>query len=327
MAQRNILVAGATGYVGRDVVRELVKRGHAVNALMRAESATHENRWVDDALKGADRCLWSDLESAGNDWEADTVVSCIASRTGVAQDAWHVDYQLNMQLLEAAQRRGVKRFVLLSAICVQKPRLAFQFAKLEFESALAASGLEYAIIRPTAYFKSLAGQIGRIQSGKPYLMFGDGELTACKPISTSDLASFIANATDGAEAPNRILPIGGPGTAITPREQGEMLFRLAGLAPKFRSVPPAMLKVVAGALTPLGVILPGLRAKAELARIGHYYATESMLVWDTNEARYSAQRTPSFGSDTLEDFFTQALTSGLGGHELGAQQMFSRAED
>lgn len=327
MAQRNILVAGATGYVGRDVVAELLTRDHKVTALTRTDAATQENRLVEKALQGSERLSWSSLAHLGDHCQVDTVISCIASRTGVAHDAWHVDYQLNMQLLEAAQRHGVKRFILLSAICVQKPRLAFQFAKLEFESALAASGLEYAIVRPTAYFKSLAGQIGRVQSGKPYLMFGKGELTSCKPISTSDLARFIANAADTADASNRIMPIGGPGHAITPLEIGQMLFRLTGRTPKFRSLPPALLRVAAGALTPLGALLPGLRAKAELARVGHYYATESMLVWDSNEARYCAERTPSFGADTLEDFFVRALESGLEGQELGAQRMFSRAED
>lgn len=75
------------------------------------------------------------------------------------------------------------QFVRLSAICVQKPRLAFQHAKLAFEVELQASGLDWTIVRPTAYFKSLSGQVERVRQGKPFLMFGDGTLTACKPIS------------------------------------------------------------------------------------------------------------------------------------------------
>jgi divinyl chlorophyllide a 8-vinyl-reductase len=51
--------------------------------------------------------------------------------------------------------------VLLSAICVQKPLLEFQRAKLAFEAKLQEAGdITYSIVRPTAFFKSLAGQVG-----------------------------------------------------------------------------------------------------------------------------------------------------------------------
>lgn len=40
-------------------------------------------------------------------------------------------------------------------------------------------------------------------------------------------------------------------------------------------------------------------AKAELVRIGRYYATESMLVWDDGAQRYDADATPSWGQETL----------------------------
>jgi len=80
-----------------------------------------------------------------------------------------VDYQAHLFALEAAKAVGVQQFVLLSAICVQKPLLAFQKAKLAFESALIESGVTYSIVRPTAFFKSLAGQLARVQKGKPFL--------------------------------------------------------------------------------------------------------------------------------------------------------------
>ena len=98
----------------------------------------------------------------------------MASRTGAPKDAWAVDHQAHINLLAAAQGAGVRHFVQLSAICVQKPLLAFQHAKLAFEQALVESGVTYSIVRPTAFFKSLSGQIERLRKGKPFLMFGDG---------------------------------------------------------------------------------------------------------------------------------------------------------
>jgi divinyl chlorophyllide a 8-vinyl-reductase len=75
----------------------------------------------------------------------------------------------------------------------RNPDLAFQEAKLAFEAELIASGLTYSIVRPTAFFKSLSGQVARLKKGKPFLVFGDGTLTACKPISDRDLGTFIAS--------------------------------------------------------------------------------------------------------------------------------------
>jgi divinyl chlorophyllide a 8-vinyl-reductase len=158
----------------------------------------------------------------------DAVVSCLASRTGAPKDAWAIDHDAQVVALEAARRRGSRRFVLLSAICVQKPMLEFQRAKLAFEERLMASGLTYSIVRPTAFFKSLSGQIARVQAGKPFLLFGDGTLTACKPISDDDLGRFIAACLSDPDKANRVLPIGGPGPAMTAREQGEALFAAAG---------------------------------------------------------------------------------------------------
>lgn len=57
----------------------------------------------------------------------------------------------------------------------------------------ACGDISYSIVRPTAFFKSLAGQIELVKQGKPYVMFGDGNLAACKPISEADLAAFMAD--------------------------------------------------------------------------------------------------------------------------------------
>lgn len=79
---------------------------------------------------------------------------------GGKKDSWAIDYQATRNVLDAARKAGAKHFVLLSAICVQKPLLEFQKAKLQFESELAAAGdITYSIVRPTAFFKSLAGQV------------------------------------------------------------------------------------------------------------------------------------------------------------------------
>ncbi|MEL6700660.1 MAG: NAD(P)H-binding protein, partial [Pseudomonadota bacterium] len=264
------------------------------------------------AVRTPDRAAFADL--APHMSGADAVISCLASRTGTPKDAWHVDHALNSAALTAAQDAGVGQFVLLSAICVQKPKLAFQQAKLAFEAELQSSGLTYSIIRPTAFFKSLSGQIDRVRAGKPFLVFGDGTLTACKPISDRDLGSYLVRALDDPAMQGRILPIGGPGPAITPLDQAAMLSEALGQDVPIKHVPPRLLTTIA---TGLGLI--GLRTKSQLARIGHYYATESMLVWDGT--RYDADATPEFGQDTLADHY-RALVRGQITDDRGAHAVF-----
>jgi divinyl chlorophyllide a 8-vinyl-reductase len=311
-APLRVLLLGATGTIGLATAKALIQRGHAVVCLVRARPDAKGNLAANpniSALAGATIRYGdpTDAQSLSHDGFAherfDAVISCMASRTGSPQDAWRVDHQAHVHALKAAQAAGVQHFVLLSAICVQKPLLAFQHAKLAFEKELLTSGLRYSIVRPTAFFKSLSGQLARVKQGKPFLIFGDGQLTACKPISDTDLGDFIAGCLDDPSRHNQILPIGGPGPAITPRQQGEYLFQLLGQAPRFKSVPVGLLDVVIRVLSWVGKVIPAAADKAELARIGRYYATESMLVWDASANRYAAELTPSHGSQTLWDAY------------------------
>ena len=251
----------------------------------------------------------------------DALVSCLASRTGAPKDAWAIDHRAHLHALAAAREAGVGQVVLLSAICVQKPLLAFQQAKLAFEAALIGSGLTYSIVRPTAFFKSLSGQIVRLKQGKPFLVFGDGTLTACKPIGDDDLGDYLAGCLDDPARHHRVLPIGGPGEAITPRQQGEHLFELLGRPPRFKQVPVALLDTIVAVLGAAGRVLPAAAAKAEMARIGRYYATESMLVLDPASGRYDAAATPSTGRETLFDHYAD-LVAGRIASERGDHAVF-----
>ena len=311
--RRRILVLGATGTLGTATAQALLRRGHEVVCFVRSRAAGAPGAADLSRLKGADIRFGeaTDPSSLARDGfrgeRFDAIVSCLASRTGAPEDAWAVDHRAHVHALEAGRSAGVGHFVLLSAICVQKPRLAFQQAKLAFETLLSASGMRYSIVRPTAFFKSLCGQVERVRRGAPFLVFGDGALTACKPISDEDLADYIAGCLDDEGRWNRILPIGGPGPAITPLDQAERLFTLLGRAPRIRHVPVGLLDAVVATLSVLGRVFPPLARKAELARIGRYYATESMLVLDPATGRYDAESTPSTGTRTLFDAYADIV--------------------
>jgi divinyl chlorophyllide a 8-vinyl-reductase len=321
---------GATGTIGRATAWALVQSGHEVVCFVRPRENRSTRGTRDDALTALKGIALrfgdvTDATSLARDGfrgeRFDVLVSCMASRTGAPKDAWAIDYGAHATALAAATTAGVTHMVLLSAICVQKPLLAFQQAKLAFERLLIDSGLTYSIVRPTAFFKSLSGQVERVKRGKPFLVFGDGTLTACKPISDDDLARYLAGCLDAEDRHNRILPIGGPGDAITPKQQGEHLFALLHLEPRFSHVPVALLDVIIAVLKTLARLSPKLAEKAELARIGRYYATESMLVLNSQTGLYDAAATPSTGSETLFDYYAR-LVAGEARAELGEHAVF-----
>ncbi|MEO1329410.1 MAG: NAD(P)H-binding protein [Pseudomonadota bacterium] len=320
--RRRVLLFGATGAIGQATAGALLGRGHEVVCFLRSSATGLSARFPGAELRYGDA---SDPASVARDAfrgeRFDAVVSCLASRTGAPKDAWAIDHRAQLGILAAAEATGAPLFVLLSAICVQKPRLAFQHAKRAFEEALAASRTRHAIVRPTAYFKSLSGQLDRLKAGKPFLLFGDGRSTACKPISDGDLGAYLADCVEDERLWDRILPIGGPGPAITPREQGERLFALLGREPRFRSVPVAFLDAIIGALDLAGRVSTTAAEKAEFARIGRYYATESMLVWDAEAGAYDAEATPSYGRETLFAFY-ERLAAGAETVDLGAHKVF-----
>lgn len=312
-----VLLAGATGTIGQATAKALVAKGYRVLALVRPG----RSRPLPDGVEALEAQVTDPASLAETKASFDAVISCLASRTGTPEDAWAIDHQAQANLLDWAKTVGATRFVLLSAICVQKPKLPFQHAKLAFEAELQRSLLTHSIVRPTAYFKSLSGQVSRLRKGKPFLLFGDGALTACKPISDQDLAHYLTGCLSDTSLQNKILPIGGPGPALTPMQQGKALFAALNLPPKFKHISVATMDRIIWGLETAGRLWPKARDKAELARIGRYYATESMLVWDPKQSHYDAAATPEFGTDQLENFYAD-LAAGRASVDLGDHGVF-----
>ena len=295
-----IFVAGSTGYIGKNVVKYALDNGFDVVTAKRHSDdkpgqlnkklkvikiSNNDNNWI------------ADLE------KVDIIISCLSSRTGEPKDAHLVDYKLNCLLLEKAKALKCSQFILLSAICVQKPRLAFQFEKLAFEEELKKSGLNFSIVRPTAYFKSLSGQIENIKKGKPYVYFGDGQITQCNPISEKDLSLYILSCIKDKTKWRKILPIGGPKQSITPKDIGKILFEIFEVSPKYKSFPTKILDAIRLLLLIISPFSNWAKNKSELIKIAKYYATESMLIWDETKKCYDSNMTPSTGKDTLRDYF------------------------
>ena len=232
-----ILLAGHTGYIGKLVLTKLIDLGYQVICVGRNPDNKNKTYLTRFNFYKTDICSKTELNKLkGEISKIDAVISCIGSRTGGKQDSWDVEFEANKNLLDLGYDLSCSHFILLSAICVQKPKLEFQFAKIAFENLLISSGMTYSIIRPTAYFKSLSGQIKNIKDGKSFVLFDSGLNTRCKPISENDLSDFICDCLVLDSRLNKILPIGGRGPAFTPQDQAEIIFKLVNKKPKYKKI-------------------------------------------------------------------------------------------
>ena len=314
-------MAGATGYIGKAVVAELLDKGYYVYAIVRKEKR----------LEYSDQSNLKVLSleiSKNSDWtkqlpKIDVIISCLASRSGCERDANFVDYSLNSDLLDFGLKIELQHFIILSAICIQKPKLSFQRAKLRFNGKLMASGLRYSIVLPTAFFKSLSGQVNRIKNGKSFLVFGNGKKTSSLPISEIDLANYIVNCIESEECWNKSLPVGGPGPAVTPLDQAEMLFEIFNKPKKIKHISPRFFDFALVFLFPVSFFSQKIKDKVELLKIGKYYAEESMLFYDAEADAYNADKTPQFGENLLYDYYCSLRDEPEKIPDMGSQKLFS----
>ena len=134
LANTKVLLLGYTGYIGATLAKVLLEKNIQVVCPVRNKKPFKKNKnivFVDMSQ------IESFLETSKV--KPTTVISCIASRKGGVTDSWDVEYTLNKFFLNLCKRVGINRFILLSAICVQKPTLEFQKAKLAFETLLKLS--------------------------------------------------------------------------------------------------------------------------------------------------------------------------------------------
>eukprot|EP01036_Dinobryon_divergens_P026203 gene26203-34824_t len=300
---KKVIVVGATGYIGKFVVQECTRRGFDTYAVLRPRPEDSQMPEVKEEFLSGATVLYGDvtnkdsiqdlLNKAIPNSDGDvSVISCLASRSGVKKDSYLIDYQATLNVMEAARAaqqtylpENAIHFVLLSAFCVAKPLLQFQYAKLAFEEALTKAAessqgrLRYSVVRPTAFFKSVSGQFELLQQGWPFVMFGNGEICKCNPIAESDLATYIVNCIEEKEKWNKIL----------------------GKEPKFWTAPVELFDAIIGAFAWFGQFFPSMEDAAELGRIGKYYAVEDMLTTEPAE---------KFGSRTLKQHYTRISVEG-----------------
>jgi divinyl chlorophyllide a 8-vinyl-reductase len=285
--KKSVLIFGATGYIGNAVVAESVRQGYETLAVTRSMNRDCDFYGAEVALADV-----TDPASVAKvfDRKIDIVISCLACHSGMPKDFDEIDYKATLSILNAALESGTKQFILLSAICVRKPDLPLQLAKLKMEDALIRSGIDYTIVRPTAYFWVFEAQNKLIKKGGPGFVIGGGEQAVHNPIAKEDLAEFLVGSIDNSERLNRVHVIGGPETpdnVITYKESLLMAFESLGKEPKIVNVPSWLYMAVIRATRFIGHFIRKVGVFSEFLHITYYYLHDDM-------------RAPGYGTRTLK---------------------------
>ena len=144
---RTLAVTGGTGFVGRHLLRMAVASGYDVRALTRGwKPPEDEIAWIDGALDRPDS-----LSKLAGGADAIIHVAGLISGTRAAFEA--VNVAGTTAVIDAARRTGVRRLIHVSSLAAREPRLSnYGWSKARSERLVAASGLEWTIIRPPAVY-------------------------------------------------------------------------------------------------------------------------------------------------------------------------------
>ena len=240
---QDILLAGASGRLGRYLVRELHSRGHRVTAL------TRDRHRVVDLFPWLHNVVEADLTRPATLRDAcagiTTVFSCAGASLAVPgwphRHSFHaVDFFGNQYLLAAAQQAGVDRFGYVSVFGGPGQRhLAYSDAHERFAEALLQSGIPATIIRPTGFFGFFADIFAMARRGVA-IQIGNGA-SRTNPIHEADLAVVCA---DALAAPPGEIDAGGP-EVLTRRRTVELAFEALARPARILSVPPFLFRSAA----------------------------------------------------------------------------------
>jgi uncharacterized protein YbjT (DUF2867 family) len=199
------LVTGATGTLGRRIVREIRQQEKPVRTFVRLAS-----RYSELENRGAEIFI-GDLKRDKDIEKACQGVKCVISTHGTGGDVQAIHYRANIELIDSAKAAGVEHFVFISVLGVDRgyeDSTVFK-AKREVEKYLQNSGLNYTILRPAGFASSLLPLAERFRETGLYLLIGDSK-NRTSVVSTDDLAKIAIDSPTVEGARNQILPVGGP---------------------------------------------------------------------------------------------------------------------
>ena len=280
MEKDKVLLAGATGYLGGYVMKELLSGGFDTRILVRDKSGVKIESGNLEVVE-AEVTRPGTLEGLFDD--RDVVISTVGiTRQKDGLTYMDVDYRGNANLIDEAKRAGVRKFIYVSVLNGEKLRhLKICDAKEKLVDYLKSSGLDYAVIRPNGFFSDMGDFLKMAKGGRVYL-FGDGT-PKLNPIHGEDLAEVVVAAID---SDTKETDIGGPDIL----SQNE----IAGLALKAYSKPVKISHLPDWIRRFTLRILRTFTSSKTYGPIEFFMTTMAMDM-----------RSPQYGKRRLEDFFNE----------------------
>lgn len=229
---KRVLIAGATGYLGRFLCAEFHRRGWHVTALVRKKSRS-DNLAADTIIEA--EATWPETLH-GTMTDIDLVVSALGiTRQADGVGYWDVDYQANINLLEEALRSKVHRFAFIHVLNADKmAHVPLVAAKSAFVRALQDAAIQSTIIAPTGYFSDMADFLAMAKAGRVWL-FGSGQ-HKINPVHGADLAAATFKAIARGDVWH---DVGGPDT-YTHDELAKLCFSVVGKPPRITHLPDGL---------------------------------------------------------------------------------------
>ena len=228
-----ILVTGATGLTGAELVRRLSARGVAVRALVRNAGGTN-------AAKAAELSRLAGVHIAEGDMaRPDTLVSALSGidRAMLISSSDPTMGETQSAFIDAAARAGVRHVVKLSGI-IPDLNSPFRFARMhgEIEQHLEASGMAFTNLRAGEFMHSYFRQVPSIVNrGELRLPMADARIAS---IDIGDIVEVAADVLTGTGHEGKTYPITGP-DALTMTEVAAALSAATGTPIRYVDVPPA----------------------------------------------------------------------------------------
>lgn len=236
-----LLVVGATGTLGRQVARRALDEGYQVRCLVRSfKRAAFLKEWGAELVRG-NLCDPETLPAA-----FDGVTAVIDAATARATDSLsikQVDWEGKLALISAAKAAGVQRYIFFSILDAEKyPDVPLMEIKRCNEAVLAASGLNYTILRLAGFMQGLIGQYA-IPILDNQAVWMTGSVVPIAYMNTQDIAKFAIRALSVPETENKTFPVVGT-RAWSGDEIVALCNRLAGKEAKIIRSPLSLLRTV-----------------------------------------------------------------------------------
>jgi uncharacterized protein YbjT (DUF2867 family) len=248
---KNLLVAGASGVLGRAAVMHFLDRGYNVTAFVRDIGK------VDDLRAKGARIIAGDINDPSSFEKIfqgiDIVLTALHAMIGRGKNSSeNVDERGHKNFIDAAAKSGVHLFIYTSIIGASSNNsLDFSRTKYVVEKYLEASGMKYTILRPTAFMEWHAYRLlGKsiIDKGKTMIL-GRGD-TVMNFIAVQDIVGTIDYIISSGQCINTIEALAGPDN-LTRNQVAEMFGKTTGKPFKIQHLPISVVKLLSKIFHPI----------------------------------------------------------------------------